>query len=93
MTLPMARDLGKFGIRVVSVAPGPFRTPMGAALPEKVAKELSDSAALKRYKYYQQIYVRLGEPVEFADSCAGIVSNSYTTGCVVRLDGGMRMGL
>jgi NAD(P)-dependent dehydrogenase (short-subunit alcohol dehydrogenase family) len=56
MTLPLARDLGKYGIRVATIAPGVFETPMGGALPEKFRKPLESSSALNR----------LGVPSEFA---------------------------
>lgn len=62
MTLPMARDLGKFGIRVVTIAPGVFETPMGASIQPKIVEGLKRSTALDR----------LGKPVEFAQAVLGI---------------------
>lgn len=48
MTLPLARDLGKHGVRVVTIAPGIIQTPMGATMPEKVINDLSRASALGR---------------------------------------------
>ncbi|CAD8116591.1 unnamed protein product [Paramecium sonneborni] len=81
MTLPMARDLGKYGIRVMTLAPGVFQTPMGHNLSEKVLAPLRKSAALDRF----------GQPSEFAESVIGICQCSYLTGEVIRLDGGSRL--
>ncbi len=81
MTLPMARDLGKFGIRIITVAPGVFATPMGEAIPEKIVTGLKNSTALGR----------LGHPKEFADAMLGIITCSYLTGEILRLDGGIRL--
>lgn len=80
MSLPMARDLGKWGIRVVAIAPGIIRTPMGNAMPEKVTKTLVDATALGRF----------GEADEFADTVWGICGSTYMTGNVVRMDGGIK---
>lgn len=82
MTLPMARDLGKYGIRVATIAPGVFETPMGGALPEKFRKPLETSAALNR----------LGVPSEFAQFAVSVAQNGYLTGACLRLDGGIRLG-
>lgn len=81
MTLPMARDLGKHGIRVVTIAPGIFHTPMGAGMNEKIVNELSRASALGR----------VGQSPEFADAIIGLASNSFVTGSVFRLDGGIRL--
>eukprot|EP01016_Furgasonia_blochmanni_P020893 TRINITY_DN23277_c0_g1_i1.p1 TRINITY_DN23277_c0_g1~~TRINITY_DN23277_c0_g1_i1.p1 ORF type:complete len:324 (+),score=75.80 TRINITY_DN23277_c0_g1_i1:10-981(+) len=81
MTLPMARDLGRFGIRVVTVAPGIFQTPMGKELNENIIKTLAKSTPLGR----------LGDPVEFAQFAIAIAENPYLTGSVLRLDGGIRL--
>lgn len=80
MTLPMARELGKYDIRVVSVMPGPFMTEMAKKLSPKVIKNLKDSSALNR----------LGEPIQFAHFVYSIIQNDYLTGCNLRLDGGIR---
>lgn len=81
MTLPLARDLGKFGIRVVAIAPGIIQTPMGATMPDKILDSLSRASALGR----------VGHPSEFADAVLGLASNSFMTGSVFRLDGGIRL--
>ena len=81
MTMPLARDLGKFGIRVNAIAPGIFRTPMAAGIDEKYAKVFARFTPLGR----------LGAPEEFADLCTTICTNSYLTGDVLRVDGGIRL--
>lgn len=83
MTLPMARDLGRSQIRVNTVAPGVIKTPMAAALGEKVEKSIESQVALGR----------LGFPDEFADCVYGIINSSYVNGEVIRMDGGMRLGM
>lgn len=83
MTLPMARDLGKFGIRVCTIAPGIFITPMGKSLNPKVIKSLEDQTALGR----------LGNPKEFGDAVCALARNTYVTGETFRLDGGVRLGM
>lgn len=82
MTLPMARDLGKFGVRVVTVAPGPFYTPMGDQIDPKFIDAFNKATPLGR----------LGDPVEFADICVSACRNSYLTGTSIRVDGGLRLG-
>ena len=82
MTLPMARDLGKYGVRVVTIAPGVFMTPMGKDLNPKVTEDIKRNTPLGR----------LGDPPEFAGLIACVCSNSYLTGEVIRLDGGVRLG-
>lgn len=82
MTLPIARDLGPLGIRVNSIAPGVFNTPMMAAMPDEVRESLE--AIVQSPK-------RLGEPVEYARLAAHIVENGYLNGETIRLDGGIRM--
>jgi NAD(P)-dependent dehydrogenase (short-subunit alcohol dehydrogenase family) len=81
MTLPMARDLGKYGIRVMTVAPGIFHTPMGDHIPTKAADLLKSSTPLGR----------VGEPIQFAQIVSAICENSFATGTVWRLDGGIRL--
>lgn len=82
MTLPMARELGKYGIRVVTLAPGLFGTPMTKGLKEEVDAQISAQIALGRK----------GSPPEFADAVVGIIGCSYMTGEIIRLDGGVRLG-
>lgn len=80
MTLPMARELGKFGIRVVAVMPGPIMTEMAKKLSPKVIEGLKKSSPLNM----------IGEPSNFATFVAEILQNNYLTGCNLRLDGGIR---
>lgn len=82
MTLPMARELARFGIRVNTVAPGIFWTPMVDGMPEAVQQSLSASIPFPS---------RLGRPEEFADLVAYIVSNRYINGETIRLDGAVRL--
>ena len=82
MTLPAARDLAKVGIRVVTIAPGLFNTPLLAALPE-AARE----ALVKNIPHPH----RLGDPPEFAHLCQSIVENAYFNGETIRLDASLRM--
>jgi 3-hydroxyacyl-CoA dehydrogenase/3-hydroxy-2-methylbutyryl-CoA dehydrogenase len=82
MTLPLARDLGAIGIRVNTIAPGIFETPMLAALPEKARKSL-----MKQVPFPS----RLGQPKEFAQLCVHIIENEYLNGETIRLDGSIRM--
>ena len=82
MTLPIARELAMFGIRVCSIAPGIFGTPMLAAMPP----ELQDSLG-KQVPFPP----RLGRPEEFASMVQTIVENSYLNGETIRLDGAIRM--
>jgi NAD(P)-dependent dehydrogenase (short-subunit alcohol dehydrogenase family) len=82
MTLPAARDLAPAGIRVVTIAPGIFDTPMLGALPEdKRAALAADVVGPKR----------LGDPAEYAALVAAIVANDYLNGETIRLDGALRM--
>ena len=78
MTLPMARDLAQHGIRVCTIAPGLFNTP----LPEPVQQSLAASIPFPS---------RLGKPEEFAELACHIVSNGHLNGEVIRLDGALRM--
>lgn len=82
MTLPIARELARFGIRVCTIAPGIMQTPMLAALPEAAQESLG------RQVPYPQ---RLGEPDEFAALAVHIVENGYLNGETIRLDGAIRM--
>ncbi len=82
MTLPMARELARFGIRVMSIAPGVFHTPMVAAMPAELQQALG-----ARVPFPQ----RLGKPEEFASLVAEIISNHYFNGSTVRLDGAIRL--
>ena len=82
MTLPLARDLAQHGIRVVTIAPGLFMTPLMRTLPEAVQSSLAQSVPFPR---------RLGEPPEFAQLAATIVENTMLNGEVIRLDGALRM--
>ena len=82
MTLPMARDLAQHGIRVVTIAPGLFMTPMMKELPEAAQASLAASVPFPR---------RLGHPAEFAQMAASIIENCVLNGAVIRLDGALRM--
>lgn len=82
MTLPLARDLAPFGIRVVSIAPGVFETPLFAGLPEKA------QAALAKMTPFPP---RLGKPQEYAKLVRAIVENPMLNGETIRLDGAIRM--
>jgi NAD(P)-dependent dehydrogenase (short-subunit alcohol dehydrogenase family) len=82
MTLPAARDLSQSGIRVVTIAPGLFDTPLLAALPQEARDALGRSIP------YPQ---RLGRPDEYAQLATHIVENTMLNGEVIRLDGALRM--
>ncbi|ROZ62754.1 SDR family NAD(P)-dependent oxidoreductase [Ramlibacter sp. WS9] len=82
MTLPMARDLAQHGIRVCTVAPGLFSTPLMRQLPEPVQQSLAASIPFPP---------RLGKPEEFAQLACHIVTNTHLNGEVIRLDGALRM--
>ncbi|APX11635.1 SDR family NAD(P)-dependent oxidoreductase [Tateyamaria omphalii] len=82
MTLPMARDLASVGVRVVTIAPGIFKTPMLAGLPEDVQAALAADVPNP---------ARLGDPDEYARLAAFIVEMGYLNGEVIRLDGALRM--
>lgn len=83
MTLPIARELARFGIRVMAIAPGVFETPMMAGMPEQVRESLAESVPFPP---------RLGRPAEFAALVRHIVENTMLNGEVIRLDGAIRMG-
>jgi NAD(P)-dependent dehydrogenase (short-subunit alcohol dehydrogenase family) len=82
LTLPMARDLAKFGIRVLAIAPGIFATPMVTGFPQEVQDALAQSSEFPK---------RLGNVAEFAALALHIVRNSMLNGEVIRLDAGTRM--
>jgi 3-hydroxyacyl-CoA dehydrogenase/3-hydroxy-2-methylbutyryl-CoA dehydrogenase len=82
MTLPAARDLASMGIRVCTIAPGTFDTPLLAALPEDARAQLANAIPFPR---------RLGRPDEFAALATHIVENEMLNGEVMRLDGALRM--
>ncbi|MBA3395263.1 MAG: SDR family NAD(P)-dependent oxidoreductase [Deltaproteobacteria bacterium] len=82
MTLPAARDLAPAGIRVVTIAPGLFDTPMLGALPEDKRAALAADVVFPK---------RLGDPAEYGALVAAIVENSYLNGETIRLDGSLRM--
>lgn len=82
MTLPMARELSHFGIRVASIAPGVFWTPMVDGMPDDVQESLSASIPFPS---------RLGQPGEYADTVKFILGNRYVNGTTIRLDGGVRL--
>jgi NAD(P)-dependent dehydrogenase (short-subunit alcohol dehydrogenase family) len=83
LTLPAARELGKFGIRVVSIAPGVFGTSMMEATPDAVRESLLAQAAFPP---------RFGHPSEYAALACHIIENPMLNGSTIRLDGAMRMG-
>jgi NAD(P)-dependent dehydrogenase (short-subunit alcohol dehydrogenase family) len=82
MTLPMARELSRFGIRVNTIAPGIFWTPMVDGMPPQVQESLSASIPFPS---------RLGKPDEFADLVAFLVGARYVNGETIRLDGAVRL--
>ncbi len=84
MTLPIARDLAREGIRVVTIAPGIFDTPLLAALPEAARVSLGQQVPFPP---------RLGKPEEFAQLAQAILENPMLNGEVIRLDGALRMGM
>ena len=82
MTLPIARELARFGIRVVTIAPGLFETPMMAGLPKEVQESLGKTVPFP---------ARLGRPAEYAQLVQSIVENPMLNGETIRLDGALRM--
>ncbi len=82
MTLPMARDLASSGVRVMTIAPGIFKTPMLAGLPDDVQASLAADVPNP---------ARLGDPSEYARLAGFIVEMGYLNGEVIRLDGALRM--
>ncbi|OLL23567.1 3-hydroxyacyl-CoA dehydrogenase type-2 [Neolecta irregularis DAH-3] len=83
MTLPMARDLARYGIRVVSIAPGLFETGMSASLPEKTRKKIDGMLEFPN---------RLGKPEEFGKLVEEIITNPMINGNTIRIDGASRLG-
>ena len=83
LTLPVARELARFGIRCMTIAPGVFETPMVGQIPPDIAAALGKSVPFPP---------RLGRPAEFASLVLEIVRNPMLNGEVIRLDGAIRMG-
>lgn len=82
MTLPAAREFSKIGIRVLTIAPGLFKTPLLSQLPEDIQENLGASIPFPS---------RLGTAEDFAKLAASMIENSYLNGEVIRLDGALRM--
>ncbi|HEX5502530.1 MAG TPA: SDR family NAD(P)-dependent oxidoreductase [Thermomicrobiales bacterium] len=82
LTLPVAREFARFGIRVVTIAPGTFDTPMLAGLPEAARQSLAEQVPFPP---------RLGRPAEFAALARQIIENEMLNGETIRLDGAIRM--
>ncbi len=82
LTMPLAREFSRFGIRVMTVAPGVFWTPMVDGMPAEVQEALSATIPFPS---------RLGKPEEFADACAFIIENAYMNGETIRIDGATRL--
>jgi 3-hydroxyacyl-CoA dehydrogenase/3-hydroxy-2-methylbutyryl-CoA dehydrogenase len=82
MTLPIARECADYGIRVMTIAPGLFETPMMAGLPESVRVQLAQTAPFPK---------RLGRPAEYAALVRHIIENAMLNGECIRLDGAVRM--
>jgi NAD(P)-dependent dehydrogenase (short-subunit alcohol dehydrogenase family) len=82
LTLPAARELAQFGIRVMTIAPGLFLTPLLKSLPDEIQKSLAASVPFPK---------RLGDPSEFARLVEEIITNGMLNGEVIRLDGAIRM--
>ena len=83
MTLPIARELAQFGIRVNTIAPGVFMTPMMAGLPQPAQDSLGASVPFP---------ARLGQPAEYAALAVHIVENGYINGETIRIDGALAHG-
>lgn len=82
LTLPLARELARHGIRVMTIAPGVFATPMMQSIPDKAREQLESAVPYPK---------RLGSPDEFAKLVLHIIDNAYLNGEVIRLDGAIRM--
>jgi NAD(P)-dependent dehydrogenase (short-subunit alcohol dehydrogenase family) len=82
MTLPMARELSRFGIRVMTIAPGIFWTPMLEGMPDHIQESLAESIPFPS---------RLGRAEEFAILAGNIIESTYLNGTTIRLDGAVRL--
>jgi NAD(P)-dependent dehydrogenase (short-subunit alcohol dehydrogenase family) len=82
MTLPAARELARYGIRVMTIAPGLIDTPLLRGLPDNVRESLAETVPFPK---------RFGDPAEYAQLVAHIVENTMLNGSVIRLDGALRM--
>jgi len=82
MTLPMAREFARIGVRVMTIAPGVFHTPMVEDMPEQVYQSLCAQVPYPS---------RLGKPAEYADTVAFILGNRYLNGETIRIDGAIRL--
>jgi NAD(P)-dependent dehydrogenase (short-subunit alcohol dehydrogenase family) len=82
MTLPIAREFGTYGLRIMTIAPGIFETPMIAGMPDKIKDALRGMSVFPK---------RLGIPMEFAKLVRHIIENTMLNGEVIRLDGAVRM--
>jgi NAD(P)-dependent dehydrogenase (short-subunit alcohol dehydrogenase family) len=82
MTLPMAREFARIGVRVMTIAPGVFHTPMVDGMPEAVYQSLCAQVPYPS---------RLGKPAEYADTVAFILQNRYLNGETIRIDGAIRL--
>ncbi len=82
MTLPMAREFARIGVRVATVAPGIFHTPMVDGMPQAVYDSLCAQVPFPP---------RLGKPDEFASAVAFVITNRYVNGATLRVDGGIRL--
>ena len=82
MMLPLAREFAQFGIRVNTIAPGVFKTPMVAGMPEEVQDSLGQQVPFPP---------RLGRAEEYADTAAFIYGNAFVNGETIRVDGAIRM--
>jgi len=82
MTLPLARELARFGVRVMTIAPGIMETPMLSGMPDDVQQALGKMVPFPP---------RLGKPEEFASLVCHIIENAYLNGEVIRMDGAIRM--
>ena len=82
MTLPLARELARHGIRVMTIAPGIFHTPLLGTLPEAAMQSLSEQVPFSR---------RLGQPAEYAALVRQIIENNMLNGTTIRIDGAIRM--
>jgi 3-hydroxyacyl-CoA dehydrogenase/3-hydroxy-2-methylbutyryl-CoA dehydrogenase len=84
MTLPLAREFAPLGIRVMTIAPGVFSTPLFNLLPDSAQQQIINTTPFPR---------RLGSPSEFGQLCISILENIMLNGEVIRLDGGLRLSM